>query len=220
MKKNKKMRAFYFYISILFLLMGCSQINTVKKMESDKTISTIFDKSEIKGLAVIVDFFNEQICAAQKNEKTTTITQCYQRFFERMKECEVTGDFDVKIPYREQQQMYSQLSENTFNQVWRIEQSWYRSSRDESDTIEIINIVYIGKYLKFLKEFGKENSVVDLYSDHFEQMGGISPSCVAMVLNEYKQFDVTDIRIQFFIAMHYLTLNDENYRSSTLPEFN
>ena len=220
------MRKFYFYITIL-LLTGCSHSSTVKKLESNRTVSDIFDKSEIKDLAVIVDFFNGQICSSQKN-----VSQCYQRFFEWMKACEVKGDIDVNIPYGEQQTMYSQLSENTFNQVWRIDQCRYRAIQNEADTVEIINIAYAGKYLKFLKAFGKENSFVELYSDRFEQMGLISPSCFGMVIVEYKQFDVNDIRIQLFLAMHYLTLNDENaerkklkpntsyenYRSGTLPK--
>ena len=61
--------------------------------------------------------------------------------------------------------------------------------------------------MKFLKEFGKENRLVEQYSDDFEQTGGMEPTCFSMVLNAYNQFDV-DIRIQLFIAMHYLTLND------------
>ena len=225
------MKLFYYYIIIL-LLMGCGHNNTVKKLESNKTITDVFDKSEIKDLAVIVDFFNKQICSVQNSEKKT-ITQCYQRYFEWIKECEKTGNFDTyHITYQEQQKMYSQISENTFHQLWRIDQRWYRAYKDETDTLEVIDITYDGKYLKFLKEFGKENNFIELYVDRFEQVGDIGPTCYAMVTEEYKKFDISDIRIQFFIAMHYLTLNDtlevrkkfkphtsyENYRIGTLPK--
>ena len=202
------MRKFYFYITILIILTGCSPSNTVKEMESSRTITDIFDKAEIKDLAVIVDFFNGQIGATKKNEKTT-ITQCYQRFFEWMKECEVTGLIDVRIPYREQQKMYSQLSDSTFNQLWRIDHRWFRSVRNEADTIETKEFVYIGKYLKFLEEYGKENSVVERCYNNLVQLGDYIPvPCMGLIMSEYEQLDVKDVRTQLFIAMHFLTLND------------
>ena len=223
------MKQLYYYVIILFLWMGCTQSNTVQTpgtpvgtnsmrpnnipsnteqiLESNKTITDVFDKSEINELAVIVDFFNAQICAAQKEEKAT-LTQCYQHFFEMIKECEISGSFDsipFYIPYPEQQNLYSQLSEDVFDQIWRIEHRWFYSSQD---SVEIISITYKGKYLKFLKEFGKENGLIEEYADDFEQMGDIAPTCFSMVMNEYQRFDVNDIRMQLFLAMHYLTLND------------
>jgi len=203
------MRKFCCYITIL-LLMGCSHSNTVKKMESSKTITDIFNKAEIKDLAVIVDFFNAQICAAQKNEKTT-IAESYQRFFEWMKSCEVTGQMDVRIPYQEQQKMYSLLSDSTFNQIWRIDHSLIRVERYDydADTIEKKELVYVGKYLTFLKAFGQENSVVESCYNNLIQIGDYIPIvCMGLIMREYEQLDIEDVRTQLFLAMHFLTLND------------
>ena len=228
------MKLFNYYVIILLLGMGCSPNRTEKELASNKTITDVFDKSEIKELAMIVDFFNAQICDAQKGEKTT-ITQCYQHFFNWMKACELSGNYDsipYHVSYQEQQKMYSQLSEDVFDQIWRIDQRWYHDALDTTDTVEVIDITYNGKYLKFLKEFGKENGLIEEYADEFEQVGEIGPVGSSMVLNEYQLFDVNDIRFQLFIAMHYLTLNDAmevrkqfkpntsymNYHVETLPK--
>ena len=207
------MRKLCLYITIL-LLMGCSHNNTLKKMESSKTITDIFNKAEIKDLAVIVDFFNAQICGAEKNEKIT-ITQCYQRLFEWMEETEVTGGFiDIRIPYREQQKMYSLLSDSTFYQIWRIDHRLYIVEIYDADTIndaytiEAKDLVYVGKYLTFLKTFGQENSVVKRCYNNLVQSGDYPLACMDLILSEYEQLDIKDVRTQFFLAMNFLTLND------------
>ena len=125
-----------------------------------------------------------------------------------MKECEVTGFIDVRIPYREQQKMYSLLSDSTFNHIWRIDHRWYRSVSNDADTIETKEIVYIDKYLKFLKKFGKDNNIVERCYNNLVQSGDYPLACMGLIMSEYEQLDIKDVRIQFFLAIHFLTLND------------
>ena len=192
------MRGFY-YIALLLLLMGCSN-STEKRLASNPTITAVFEQSEIKDLAVILDFFNDHICALNN-------AKGYQLFFEKMAECEKTGSIDVEIPLQDQLKMYSRLSEPSFNQIWRIGQRWFHPFRVYADTIEVKELVFTGNYLKFLKAFGKDNSLIDLYLEYLESAGVISPASTSIVMTKYKQFNVKDVRIQLFIAMHYLTLN-------------
>ena len=201
------MKHFLYYIMVGLLLAGCR--NDKPPLESYATITDIFDEAEIKDLTVILDFFNRQISATYSNDNEDIVT-CYQRFFEWMAGCEITGLIDIQIPIEAQRTMYSQMSDQTFNQIWRIDQNGYRSMRDESDTLEIIAIRYDieGKYAKFLQEYGKENSFIKQYYDVFEDFREITPSNMAQVMRDYNQLNMKDLRNQLFIAIHYLTYND------------
>jgi hypothetical protein len=161
-----------FYIGFFFVLIGCNNSNE-KKLASNKTVSAIFNESEIKDLAMILDFFNERICAMQKND-VASIEKCYQVFFEMMANCEITGVFDIKIPVQERQKLYCQINESTFNQIWRIDHRWYHSYRNEADTIESTENQFVGKYLDFLKMYGNDDSVIELYYDSMTKVGDYS----------------------------------------------
>ena len=201
-----------FYIIVLLLLIGC-KTNNEKKLENNRTVTTIFDKSEIEDLRKILTFFNEQIC---DNEN---IIECYQRFLKRVAEQEKEYIIEINIPFQEQLKMYNQINENTFNQIWVF---YEMRHRDYPDVLKYLNFNINGKYLKFLKEFGKENIIIENYLDRYRQLGGISMpySSITKYLEDYDEqgirrvkdiyedYDVEDERIQLVIAIHYLTLND------------
>ena len=199
-----------YIIVILIMLAGCKS-STEKEMQSIQTVTDIFDRAEIKDLATIVDFFNAQICDEPKNTKDE-ITKCYQRFFKQMKECEIKGDIIVPIPFEKQQELYSQISTKSFNEIWAYRQNWARVLVDSvlyDSYVTEIHIKCNGKYLQFLEKLGSENEVISNYLDALDKVGGmINPTLVAWVIYYDDQFDVKDLRFQIFIAIHYLTLND------------
>src|SRR5690606_37030705 len=118
-------------------------------------------------------------------------------------------NFEIKIPFSEQQKLYDSISDSTFNQIWCLGKSW---KRDSPDTLKHIGLRYDGKYSEFLKSFGKENKVIQGDYQTFEDAGAISPSMVAGLLFNYEDYDVRDIRIKLIVAIHYLTMSDQNER--------
>ena len=186
------------------MLTGCSN-SIEKQLASDATIAAIFNKSEIKDLAMVVDFFNSHICSTQKND----VAKCYLEFFKMMEEHEIAGVYDIKIPAQERQKLYCQITENTFNQIWRIDHRWYRSYRDESDTIQSTENQFTGKYLKFLEAFGKDDKVAELYFDGMKKVGDFGAYIFSgLIRSRYEELNFKDIRTQLFVALHFLTSQD------------
>ena len=69
-------------ILIVSLLASCyfgCKTNDCKKMEYFKTVTDIFDQSEIEDLITILDFFNSQICAIEEVEEYN-ITNYYNQY--------------------------------------------------------------------------------------------------------------------------------------------
>lgn len=200
------MRKIY-QIFVLLLLISCSN-TTQEKLASNPTLVEVFENSEIQDMSIILEFFNEQICLNQETVENNVI-DCYQNFFKRMYQAEKTGYIDLKIPYPEQQKLYNQISDSTFNQIWSFGKRWTINSQD---TLKYIEFTYDGKYVNFLKELGEENDVIKRYYDSFRSVGGIGPAMVADLLINYDSYNVKDIRIRLVVAIHYLTMNDQGYR--------
>ncbi len=191
-------------ISFIILVIGCQ--SNPKSLGDYEEVNKIFQEKEIEELEKIVEFFNESICKSEKLENTNVL-DCYEQYFKRMRKAEETGDVEIQIPYQEQEKLMQQLDINSFNEIWTYGKTW----KKDSDTLEVINIKYDGKYIEFLKEFGRENIKAKNYVDRFEAVGDISPSMFADVLINYKEYDVRDERIKLLIAIHYLTQN-EHYK--------
>lgn len=92
-------------------------------------------------------------------------------------------------------------------QIWDFSPCWHRDCPD--DTLKCITYSYNGKYLTYLEELGNENHLIQKYHEAYHFLGDISPTMVASILLDYKNYDIRDIRIRLVIAIHYLTLNDQ-----------
>ena len=198
---------------IPLLLIGC-KTDRENKLEDCQLITDIFDKSEIKDLTKIFDFFNEQINVQHKVNRT----ESYKMFCERMKESEIKGFFDINIPFQKQMDLYSQISENTFQQIWIFTEGKIRRQGSFHPS-KSISLNFNGKYSAFLKELGKENSAIYQYYENFEVLKDISPNMAAFMMN-YDIFDINDIRVHLVFAIHYLTLNDVEKRDKIVTVSN
>ena len=208
-----------FIFVFLLIFSSCTTYDTEKKLNSNLTVTDCFTQEEIKDLAKLLDFFNEQIGVSKGMDKKEII-ECYDSFVERMYETMETGNFDIRISFDKQKEIYNQISDSLFNQIWRFGERhiWERDSPSGtfkySDTLRYIDCRMDGKYAKFLKEFGKENEMAEAYSESLETSGGISPTLIFGILRikKHHQYDLNDIRLQLVLAIHYLTLNDQYER--------
>jgi hypothetical protein len=204
----------YFQLIVLFILIGFSSASQ-ENLKSNSTITTVFNESEIEDLTRILNFFEEHICSTQHVE-ISKLADCYQSFFERMEEAVETGDIELKIPFEEQLNLYKQINESTFNEIWVLGKTMRFNSSDPleySDTLKYLSIKYDGKYVKFLEELAIENNVLNFYHFSFKANGGISPSMIASLLTNYDIYNINDLRVRLVVAIHYLTMNDQFERN-------
>ncbi len=174
------------------------------------TINSIFNKTESQDLQRILDFFENSICI-NENIKKENINECYKKFFERIKgESEKDGNIYLKISFNEQQRVYEQINNSTFGEIWKFEKNLPQNS--SADTLKYITYKYESKYINYLKELGKTYKVIESYKESFLNAGDMSPIMFANVIMGYENYNTEDIRIKLFIAIHYLTLNDQNER--------
>ena len=200
-----------FTVAFTLILSGCTY-DTEKKLHSNSTVTAYFTHEEINDLTKLLDFFNEQICISNGIEKKEII-KCYDSFFKKMLETVEAGNLETKISFAKQKEIYNQISDSLFNQIWAYSKSW---KRDSSDSLKFIDFKIGSKYVKFLKELGKEYEMVKNYSETFGIAGGISPSMVEEILmtKERYQYDLNDVRLQLVVAIHYLTINYKEKYSS------
>lgn len=169
-------------------------------------INEIFDRTEIQDLREIIQFFNTAICTSE-NLSNDDVNKCYNQYLKRLNENLTTEvGLELQISFEDQKAFLEQLNPNTLNQIWSYEKIWNKTS----DTLEIRDY-NLGKYMEFLKEFGKANDKANKYYENLMSIGVISPSAFADMLINYREYNTEDERIKLLIAIHYLTINEENY---------
>ena len=170
-----------------------------------KTFSAI----EINDLLIIQNFFDKSIGLTEyKNQKD--LINAYIDFFKLNSNIGKVTDLKLPIDFKEQKDLYNQLDKRTFDDIWLIGSS---TKMDLNDTLKNIELNRHGKYMEFLKVFGKQNSVIDKYYNTLNVAGDISPAMVADMGIDYGSYDIKDPKIRLIIAIHYLTLNDRIKRN-------
>jgi hypothetical protein len=194
------------YILIVFFLTSCfSESN--KELSSDSLINETFNKSEIKDLQKIFDFFNSEIC----NSDYQKLNQCYENYcLEIISQIEKTVAFNTNLNYQKQRELYHKISNNTFKEIWRFQKSLPIYER--KDTLKYLGFNYEGKYRVFLNEYGKENYAVKNYAENYNVSADLGPAMIAELSMNYKLFKINELKTKLVIAIHYLTLNDQNWR--------
>jgi hypothetical protein len=195
------------YILIAFILTNCT-FESKSDLSSDILIKKTFNKSEIKDLQKIFDFFNNEICSS--NEKK--LNECYESYCLEIKsQIEKEFGFNANLDYEKQLKLFSEIQENTFKEIWSFEKSLPINER--IDTLKYLGFNYQGKYRKFLNEYGRENNAVKHYVRSYNISADLGPSMIAELSMNYESFRINELKTKLVIAIHYLTLNDQNWRN-------
>ena len=194
------------YILIAFFLTSCfSESNT--NLNSENLINETFNKSEIKDLQHILDFFNYEIC----NTNFENLNECYSNYCLKIKtQIEKTGNFNTNLNFEKQRKLYSKIHNNTFKEIWGFQK--YLPINERKDTLKFLSLNYSGKYRKFLTEFGKENNEIKKYAESFSVTAGLSPSMIAEMSMNYESFKINKLKTKLVIPIHYITVNDQSWR--------
>ena len=194
------------YILIAFFLTSCF-LERNNELSSDNLINETFNKSEIKDLQHILDFFNNEIC----NSNIENLNDCYANYCLKIKtQIEKTVAFNTNLNFEKQRKLYNQISNKTFKEIWRFQKSL--PIHEEKDTLKYLGFNYEGKYRKFLNEYGKENNAVKKYGESYNVSADLGPSMIAELSMNYESFKINELKTKLLIAIHYLTINDQSWR--------
>jgi hypothetical protein len=195
------------YILIAFFLINCTSESN-SNLSSDALIKKTFNKSEIKDLQKIFDFFNSEICDSNYEK----LNECYLNYCLGIKsQIEKNGAFNTNLSFEKQKNLYNKIHNKTFREIWNFQKSLPINKR--KDTLKYLGLNYEGKYRKFLNEYGKENKEIENYAERFNVTADLSPSMIAELSFNYESFNIYEMKTKLIIAIHYLTLNDQNWRN-------
>jgi len=193
-------------IGIGFLLLFISCNTKYSLTELNKNFST----EQITDLNKITKFFKSQVCSDNKSN----FKKCFEKIpFDKL-QAEGKGVWSY-INFKEQRNLYTQISKSTFNEIWMFGKVTYYPSKI---TGKSICSVYNGKYQKYLIDLGKKNPFIAKYAKRLIASGDFNSFDLQYwdILKNENYFDLNDPNIQLILAIHYLSLNDQIKRKEFL----
>ena len=190
-----------FGVIILQLNFSC------KSQYSETELKDNFSTEQISDLNEISIFFKNQMCLNMDSDFRT----CYERIPHEYLEATGSG-FWTNINFEKQQELYEQISKSTFSEIWTFCKSTeYKTGFETKNICPVVN----GKYQKYLTEIGETNPSIAEYAKHIRNSGDFSVKGIRYwkVLNKKKYYDLKDPNIQLILAIHYLSLNDQERRN-------
>ena len=108
--------------------------------------------------------------------------------------------------------MYDRISPSTFDKIWMYCESTYYPIGTKSKDI---CAVAFGKYQNYLAGLGKANPRIAKYADRIQASGAFNGFDIQYyeILKPNSVFDLNDPNIQLILAIHYLSLNDQDKRN-------
>lgn len=204
----KKTKLLIFGILILQLNSSC------KTQYSTTELNDNFTSEQIVDLKKITDFFKEQMCLKMESD----FKICYERTPHEYLEATGNG-FWTNINFKEQKALYEQISKSTFDEIWDFCESTYFHPNEIK--VKEICAAYNGKYQKFLADLGNSNPRIAEYLNRIQESGDYSWMDIQywdVLKKNRKYFDLNDPNIQLILAIHYLSINDQESRNKELRE--
>lgn len=208
------MKKIVLLFSIIFFI-SCfkTEISTYEKMKLDKLLSESFTDNEIRNLAKIVDFFEEQISEEVKGNNTETN---YNKFLKADSIRYLDKNEMYWFDYKKQVKLYSILDSTFFNSFWNIGTGIVNPKHQNALKYQYFHLKVfenndLSKYAKFISKLSKKNKFVKEYYERVEVINDffnpVSP--INLTLN-HNNFNKKDVKIRLIYSFHYLNINEEN----------
>jgi hypothetical protein len=183
-------------------------ITSCKSQYSTTALRNNFTPEQISDLNKITKFFKTEPCGNVDFEK------CYK--LTNHDSLQAVGEgFWTRIDFEKQKQLYEQISQSTFKEVWMYCESTYYPSETKAQDI---CAVAMGKYQKYLDDLGKSNPRIAEYAIRIQASGDFNGFDIQYheILKPDSHFDLNDPNIQLILAIHYLSINDQEKRNAHL----
>lgn len=193
-----------FGILILQLNSSCKTHYSTTELENS------FTPEQISDLIKIRNFFKEEMCFYTDNDFKT----CYEQTPHEYLQATGSG-FWTNIDFEKQRKLYDEISQSTFDEIWTFCETTYYPNKIKAKSI---CSAYDGKYQRYLLDLGKRNPRIAKYAKRIQGSGDFSGLHIQFweVLENKKAFDLNDPNIQLILAIHYLSLNDQQTRNKEL----
>jgi len=190
------------------------KISGQESFENDSIISTLFNENEIADLEKILVFFEGQIESILKEKNTYNRSMNVHRNYLNFISIPPNDrDFDTFISINDQLLFYNQISASTFNKIWEFDIT--------TITETMIDYKYLtyrrgGNYISFLKKLGDEYEHFASYPRLYESMGTFCASVWWHPIIEHEKYNLEDIKVRLFVAIHFMTINDQAKRKEKI----
>ncbi|WP_051191579.1 hypothetical protein [Flavobacterium gelidilacus] len=188
-----------------FIILGF--LSSCKTQYSTTELNANFNSQEIQDLNKIRDFFKVEMCIY----RDLNFKDCYKEIPHDY--LDASGNpFWTNIDFEKQQKLYNEISISTFEQIWTFCKTKYRIKPGLEFKTICANSE--GKYQKYLSELGKKNPRIAEYSNVVNSSGHYDSIDLQYweIKKNKKYINLNDPNIQLILAIHYLSLNDQEKR--------
>ncbi|MBL1233972.1 MAG: hypothetical protein COA31_014720 [Flavobacteriales bacterium] len=208
MKHRKKHKI----ISLILLSLFLTSFFVIKGQNFDYTHTqpnenNTYNKKELKLLGKLLSVFDEHLVTISREKN---ISNAYHLFFEELKYIESEEDFrqKTKIGTSKHEALLDKISKNKmFNDIWIYE--YGRDIYTKDTNVVYLNLNMEGKYLEFLKNYGKSAEMIKNYHLAIETSSGISPSISLSFLQLHDKFDFNKNYNRLIWMVHFITITSE-----------
>lgn len=208
MKHRKKHKI----ISLILLSLFLTSFFVIKGQNFDYTHTqpnenTTYNKKELKLLGKLLSIFDKHLITMSREKN---VSNAYHLFFEELKYIESEEDFrqKTKIGTSKHEALLDKISKNKmFNDIWIYE--YGRDIYTKDTSVVYLNLNMEGKYLEFLKNYGKSAEMIKTYHLAIETSSGISPSISLSFLQLHDKFDFNKNYNRLIWMVHFVTVTSE-----------
>lgn len=196
-----------YFIIILLIFASCeTNFNTSELTQN-------FTSEEIKDLKKFVDFFKVEFC----ENSSYDFNNCFEKFAPNWIEKGLAYSSD-KIDFTKQKEFYSTIDKKTFDEIWDLCMT-HQIQPIEREYLDVCANTE-GKYVKFLKDFGKTSPLVQKYYEDIIAAGDFDQTgfSISDLWNKRNEIDLNNPNFQILIAIHILTMNDQFLRNKNESE--
>ena len=198
---------------ILFVLLASKTFGQ-ETFDNDTIINKLFNKEEQADLEKILGFFEKEIEEILKeNNVYQDSINIYKNYLNFISIPPQNRDFDTFLSIDEQLKFYETISESTFNKIWEFS---FKTLTETKIDYKWLTFKWDGHYELFLKEIGIKYKNFESYYNLFKAMGCISASMWWHPITGHDKYNLNDIKIKLFVAIHFMTINDQEKRNEII----
>lgn len=182
-----------------------------KGLVPDETAQNIFTPTELKGLDEMIRFVDSKVA---ENKSLTDMNQVYQAYFDQFSSSVSGGKmFPVLLKDSVKFRFLDTMGKESFSTVWKIDDyvpmvRYKDTTLTDLEGFMTLGINDQGKYLTYLKEIGKSDSLYSHLYKSIETAGDIPPSVVGWYPAQHKEIDFTLFKNRLWAAVFLLRMGD------------
>lgn len=170
------------------LLTGFNKSNIY---ESDRIFITTFSKEELVEINSLIDHVDKLVIKETDNEDINT---AYHLYFEKLKTNMDDGHYIIPFNSKDKFSFLEHIIENTFDEFWRVDTRNYDTTKYYAPCNEFLSINPNGKYVDYINEIGKSDSIFFDLNENILSMGDISRTGLIRFLANNSSIDFNLIK--------------------------